>query len=98
MAKRRLAKYKTKSIRMPRPSSGKRWMVWTEHDGGPSVLDKKIALAVGQRCTGSGYSFYNDTRDLSFVFATRPGALHAAARARRIRGVRARIIDQHTDH
>lgn len=78
-----------------RVTRGKRWMVWVEYDGGPTMLDKKIALAVGQRCTGSGYGFYNDRRDISFVFATRPGALHAAARARRIRGVRARVIDQH---
>ena len=68
-------------------------MVWAEHDGGPTLLDKKISLAIGQRCTGSGYAFYKDTRDLSFMFATREGALRSAARARRIRGVRARVVD-----
>ncbi len=66
--------------------------LYVEYSGGfDGNKDARIVEAIGRESAGSGFSFENGVRDLEFMFVRRDAALRAASRARKIRGVRARV-------
>lgn len=68
---------------------GSKYYICVTYAGFSTQKDKKIAAKVARDYSGSGYGF--GERDLSFYFCRKDAAVKAAARARTLHGVKARV-------
>lgn len=55
-----------------------------EYRGYGTDLDREVEKSVGRRRDGSGFSFYDGTRDMSWYFARRQSAVAAGKRALKV--------------